>query len=101
MSDVTAESCHLSWNPPADDGGSPITNYTVEKKPTDEDFWSKVSSFIMEPEFVVPKLKKGVEYEFRIRAENGHGAAGPNLVSEPVLAKNPYGKATSIYWSCF
>lgn len=91
VSDVTAESCRLTWQAPADDGGSPITNYTVEKREVGEDYWSKVSSFIMDPEFVVPKLNKGTEYEFRVRAENQHGANSPNLMSEPVLAKNPYG----------
>ncbi|XP_071854761.1 twitchin-like isoform X8 [Apostichopus japonicus] len=90
VSDVTAESCRLTWQAPADDGGSPITNYTVEKREVGEDYWSKVSSFIMDPEFVVPKLNKGTEYAFRVRAENQHGANSPNLMSEPVLAKNPY-----------
>jgi Fibronectin type III domain. len=31
VSDITPETCSLSWRPPLDDGGSPITNYVVEK----------------------------------------------------------------------
>jgi hypothetical protein len=31
VSDITPETCSLSWKPPTDDGGSPITNYVVEK----------------------------------------------------------------------
>lgn len=31
-SDMTPETCSLSWKPPKDDGGSSITNYVVEKQ---------------------------------------------------------------------
>lgn len=31
ISDITPETCTLTWKPPFDDGGSPITNYIVEK----------------------------------------------------------------------
>lgn len=31
-SNITPESCTLSWNPPADDGGIPVSNYVVEKQ---------------------------------------------------------------------
>lgn len=31
ISDVHKEGCSLKWNPPADDGGVPLSHYLVEK----------------------------------------------------------------------
>jgi len=40
--DVTKSSCALKWNPPADDGGSEITHYAVEKMDSDTLRWVPV-----------------------------------------------------------
>ncbi|XP_077990140.1 twitchin-like isoform X3 [Glandiceps talaboti] len=91
VSDVTAESAALSWKPPKDDGGTPISAYVVEKRDTDSNTWSPVSSFVQDTKCNVGKLKEGKKYEFRVRAENEHGGLSEPLVTEqPVLAKNPY-----------
>lgn len=31
ISDIHKEGCSLKWNPPADDGGVPLSHYLVEK----------------------------------------------------------------------
>ena len=36
VTNVTANSCHLEWKPPKDDGGDPIKYYTVEKMDTEK-----------------------------------------------------------------
>ena len=90
--DITQDGCKLKWHPPKDDGGSEITNYVVEKKEADDDYWEKVTGFCQTPNCTVGKLEKGKEYIFRVVAENGHGDVSPPLESCLILARNPYGK---------
>ncbi|VDK40424.1 unnamed protein product, partial [Cylicostephanus goldi] len=91
VSDVTKDSCVLSWKPPADDGGSEITNYVVEKRDTKTNTWVPVSAFVTGTKVTVPKLVEGHEYEFRVMAENAFGRSDPLNTTEPVLAKDPFG----------
>lgn len=91
VSGVSKDSCVLTWQPPDDDGGSPITNYIVEKKDSKGEEWKPVSSTIAGTSFKVPKLKEGSKYEFRVMAENAMGVSPPLLTASPVLAKDPFG----------
>lgn len=45
VSDITAESCKLTWKQPKDCGGSPVTHYIVEKMDTSDGVWKKVTKF--------------------------------------------------------
>nr|CAD7456920.1 unnamed protein product [Timema tahoe] len=67
VSDITPETCSLSWRPPLDDGGSPITNYVVEK--------------------LDPSTGPNKKYTFRIRAENQYGLSDPLDLDQPITAK--------------
>lgn len=42
VSDVTSQMCVLSWQPPKDDGGSPIENYVIEKMDVARGEWTSV-----------------------------------------------------------
>lgn len=44
--DITKDSVHLTWEPPDDDGGSPLTGYLVEKREVSRKTWTKVSFFV-------------------------------------------------------
>ncbi|KAI8485779.1 Titin-like, partial [Branchiostoma belcheri] len=88
--DVTKETCRISWDTPADDGGSPITNYFIEKADTRQpNEWVKVSAAIRKTEMKVTKLQNRCTYVFRIRACNYYGPGDP-LLSAQVLAKHPF-----------
>lgn len=65
---------------PSDDGGSPITGYTVEKFCEKDGKWTR-AAFIPgnktgsgdDFEVTIPNLENGEPYKFRIRAENDEG----------------------------
>lgn len=90
--EVRKSSVICKWDPPLDDGGSEILNYTLEKKDNSklEFGWSTVTSTLRGCRYLVPKLIEKKEYIFRVVAENKFGA-GPHCVSKPLIAKNPFG----------
>ncbi|XP_023931299.1 twitchin isoform X3 [Lingula anatina] len=90
VSDITPETCVLKWNPPKDDGGSPITNYIVEKKDSKSPDWKKVSKFVRGTEHEVMGLEEGHEYMFRVSAENEYGVSVPLETTKPIIAQHQY-----------
>uniref|UniRef100_A0A183BBQ3 Fibronectin type-III domain-containing protein n=1 Tax=Echinostoma caproni TaxID=27848 RepID=A0A183BBQ3_9TREM len=89
VTDVRGDSCKLSWNPPADNGGSPVTNYIVEKMDTKTGEWTPVSRFVRQPEYEVTGLEEGNNYKFRVRAENELGVSEPLEAERSIKAENP------------
>ena len=88
--DITPETCTLSWRPPADDGGSNITNYVVEKLDIATGVWSKACSFVRGLHYEVIGLEPNHKYSFRIRAENQYGLSDATEIDEPITAKFPF-----------
>lgn len=91
MCDITEDSVSLKWLPPAYDGGSPITNYIVLKRETTSANWVEVSSAVARCTIKIMKLTTGVEYQFRIRAENRFGISD-HIDSPTVTVNLPYSK---------
>ncbi|XP_013148822.1 PREDICTED: twitchin isoform X2 [Papilio polytes] len=85
-SDITPDTCTLSWKPPLDDGGSPITNYIVEKL-DNTGVWSKISSFVRNCHYNVMGLEPNKRYTFRVRAENQYGVSEPLSMDDSITAK--------------
>ena len=76
---------------PLDDGGSPITHYTVEKL----DLASEAGTWVAcgrstELQCHVEGLEEMHEYLFRVKAVNSEGDSEPLEGTDPVLAKNPF-----------
>ncbi|XP_064634017.1 twitchin-like isoform X9 [Lineus longissimus] len=95
VSDVTKESCKLTWKKPKDDGGTDITAYCVEKMDQATGTWEKVSEYVPGTTVNVPKLKEGHQYKFRVMAENSQGRSEPLETERATTAKNPFDEPDS------
>ena len=94
VSDVKPTSCHLSWQKPADDGGSPLVGYVIEKKDVEKDYWSvcgkingKLATVPKVVDFDVTDLIEHFCYVFRVMAFNTIGESEPLVSLIPTLAK--------------
>lgn len=100
ISDVRKSSAILSWEPPADDGGSPVTGYFIERRYAGAKRFMKI---IKEPVkntvFMVTDLVMGFDYEFRIIAVNMAGEGAPGESSRPVVPAGQSNKQFRTDWS--
>jgi hypothetical protein len=98
VSDIHAEHCKLSWQPPSDDGGAEIAGYVVEKCEEGSQFWEKVPGVVSGTSHEVKDLEPGKKYKFRVKAENMYGTGEPVETDRAILAKNPYGMSLEHYF---
>lgn len=90
--DIQARSVRVSWRAPADDGGSDILGYIVERREVPKAAWYTVDSRVKGTSLVVKGLKENVEYHFRVSSENQFGISRPLKSEEPAIPKTPLSK---------
>merc|ERR1712241_1503203 len=87
--EVRAEHVKLSWDPPLDDGGTPITGYLVRYMDIDSGEWATACT-TASCNATAKGLKPGHLYQFEVSALNKEGQSEPILTTDPILAENPY-----------
>jgi len=84
---LTSDSCKLNWYFPENDGGSPISNYVVEKRETERKAWTSLSFTASRQNAVAHGLTVGKSYFFRVAAENAIGLGPFMETAAELLAK--------------
>uniref|UniRef100_A0A3Q3JD96 Titin n=1 Tax=Monopterus albus TaxID=43700 RepID=A0A3Q3JD96_MONAL len=90
VSAATKDSMVVEWKPPTNNGGSPIIGYHLERKEKNSLLWTKLNKFLIpDTRFKTTELEEGIEYEFRVYAENIAGLSPASKVSESTVARDP------------
>ncbi|CAB1423098.1 unnamed protein product [Pleuronectes platessa] len=90
VSTVTKYSMVVEWQPPAKDGGSPIIGYHLERKEKNSILWTKLNKFVItDARLKTSGLEEGIEYEFRVFAENVAGLGPSSKISDCYVARDP------------
>ena len=87
---ITRSSCLLAWDTPANDGGSPVKGYNLERKEVNSLLWYKVNKgLIKRREFNDISLIESLEYQFRVVAVNQAGSGAPSVPTKPITIREP------------
>lgn len=94
---ISRNSADLKWTAPERDGGSPITNYVVEKRDARRKGWQAVDTTVKELKYTVTPLSEGSLYVFRVAAENAVGVGPFCELADSVLAKDTFSELQSSF----
>ncbi|XP_039503266.1 immunoglobulin-like and fibronectin type III domain-containing protein 1 [Pimephales promelas] len=86
VNESTSAVLELKWNPPKDDGGSPVTNYIIERQQVGQNTWKKIGDISTNHlTFRDRSVSLGKRYIYRIYAENLEGISEA-MESEKIMA---------------
>ena len=99
----------LTWTAPSSDGGSAITDYIVQYKPTADSTWQTFADGTStNTNATVTSLTNGTQYDFRVRAVNSIGegnnssvesATPATIPSAPSITTTPEANEVNLTWS--
>ena len=84
----------LTWTAPADDGGSPITNYVIYYRTTSPpgSTWYTYNTNSSATTATISFLSPSTSYDFKVAAQN---AAGVGIFSSPIVSSSSYNPPTA------
>lgn len=85
VTDRTRDSITISWLPPSHDGGAAISDYVIERRDIGQLGWTRIAR--VKPtdlSYTNNNLSEGVEYFYRIYAENIEGLS-ESLTSDAII----------------
>ncbi|XP_034392036.1 titin-like [Cyclopterus lumpus] len=90
VSTVAKYSMVVEWAPLENDGGSPVIGYHLERKEKNSILWTKLNKLVIpDTRLKTSGLEEGIEYEFRVFAENIAGLSPSSKISECYVARDP------------
>lgn len=91
---VTNDGMTIQWELPVFNGGCPVKGYHVEKKEKNSVMWQKVNTVaIPGTDYRILGLIEGLEYQFRVYAQNDAGFSRKSDESNTTMAVSPVGKS--------
>merc|ERR1719309_1798206 len=89
VDDVMATTCKLWWQPPADDGGEPVTKYIIDRMDELDAEWATYGEVGgSELEIPISGLKREHRYDFKVWAVNRNGKSLALQTLEKTLARD-------------
>lgn len=88
-SEVTKNSCKVTWEPPEFDGNTPILHYVLERREAGRRTYIPVMSGENKLAWNVKDLIQNGEYYFRVKAVNKIGGGEYIELRNPVIAEDP------------
>ena len=90
---VTRNMLAIHWEPPTDNGGSPIEGYVIEKREANRSFWTQAGTCGADvTAYCITDLAENQMYYFRVLAENAYGFSEPLEFEQPIIPKRIFGE---------
>lgn len=75
VTESSASCIRFKWRPPKDDGGSPVTNYIIERRQVGRNTWKKIGEIPGVPSFSDTDVDHGRKYFYRVQAVTAEGTS--------------------------